>query len=162
MSKRNAASPISPNENCDVGPADTMRSTELGIDGAEESQADAAAGEGEKDGNEVKEDEVAVHDGSEEDIEDSQDVQAPKVAHDPGQPTERQRALHDLLHMLFRTWWQDCLQGQGKDRYHLRIQDESGVPRISIDYMLLKGFQIQEYLGLPSRTKKYAAHRVGR
>ena len=75
--------------------------------------------------------------GPEEDTERDYDVQQPKVLADPGQPTARQRALHDLLHMPFRTWCYDCLQGQGKDRYHLRLEDEGGVPRIAMDYMFL-------------------------
>ena len=131
-----AASPIRPTQNID-GLVDKEIGAGMGAGAARDMPVSATAGEEDNGDEKGKEDEKTMDDGPEEDIEDSQDVQQPKVAHDPGQPSARQRALHDLLHMPFRTWCQDCLQGQGKDRYHLRIQDESGVPRIAIDYMFL-------------------------
>ena len=69
--------------------------------------------------------------------EESAEIVAPKVARDPMQPTANQRALHDVLHIPFREWCAECVQGRGKDRYHLRIADESGVPRVAMDYMFI-------------------------
>ena len=65
------------------------------------------------------------------------EIVRPKVARNPMQPTERQRELHRMLHLPFRDWCAECVQGRGKDRYHLRIEDEDGVPRIGMDYMFL-------------------------
>ena len=108
---------------------------------SEEEQTDDAATEqpmvdGQV-GDRGKADSDEAQNGSEEDARSDVEVQKPKVAPDPGQPTARERALHDLLHMPFRTWCYDCLQGQGKDRYHLRLEEEDGVARIAMDYMFL-------------------------
>ena len=64
------------------------------------------------------------------------EVLPPKVYPDPGQPNATERALHEMLHMPYRSWCEDCVQGQGKDRYHLRLE-EDGVLRIAMDYMFL-------------------------
>ena len=53
--------------------------------------------------------------GPEEDIERNFEVQKPNTLADPGQPSASERAIHDMLHMPFRTWCYDCLPGQGKD-----------------------------------------------
>ena len=81
--------------------------------------------------------ENVAEDVLEADFERNYDFQQPKVLVDPGEPTAREKALHDLLHMPFQTWCYDCLQGQGKDRYHLRLEEEDGVARIAMDYMFL-------------------------
>ena len=138
ISASNAASPIRPQHIDGLAGGGKDRSTTSGKQEVDESVgAEAVVADGGISSEDGKEDEVTAQGGSGEDTEESQEVQVPKVATDPCQPTARARALHDLLHMPFRTWCYDCLQGQGKDRYHLRIQDESGVPRIAIDYMFL-------------------------
>ena len=109
----------------------------------EEKQGEMSDQESAAAGGEVRSDGVGRAEdaeiGPEEDDERNLNVQQPRVAADPGQPTARERALHDLLHMPFRTWCYDCLQGQGKDLYHLRLDDESGVPIIAMDYTFVDG-----------------------
>ena len=72
-----------------------------------------------------------------EEGESSAEVVKPVIARDPMMPTSRQRAMHDILHIRFREWYADCVQGRGKDRYHLRLIDESNVPIIGMDYMFI-------------------------
>ena len=123
---REAPSPIRPQQHID-GFGDGDQSAGSGERYVEKLSEAKAMAEEETNGEEGKEDREAAQSGSRRDTE-CQEVQVPKVAADPGQPTAREKALHDLLHMPFRTWCYDCLQGQGKDRYHLRIQDEDGCP----------------------------------
>ena len=56
---------------------------------------------------------------------------------DPGQPTMRERKLHNLTHMPFRAWCKNCVQGRGRDIYHGRCKEKSRVPRICMDFMFL-------------------------
>ena len=101
---RSEASPISPQDI--YGFAVAGRGT-----ADEERQGEVNGREGAAAGGEVKSDGVGRAEdaevGPEEDDERNFDVQQPRVAADPGQPTARERALHDLLHMPFRTWCYD-------------------------------------------------------
>ena len=117
---RQAANPIRPQQSIN-GFGEEDRSAKGGGTSVGKSVEAEARAQEEIGGDNGKKDDMAMQDGPEEDIEKCQEVQTPRVAADPGQPTAAARALHDMLHMPFRTWCYDCLQGQGKERYHLRI-----------------------------------------
>ena len=60
-----------------------------------------------------------------------------RVARDPGQPTARDRELHNVTHIPPRSWCDACMQGRGKDRYHKRRGDSEEVPRVGMDYAFI-------------------------
>ena len=67
--------------------------------------------------------------------DEAQEGHAPRLLPDPGRPTARERAIHEAIHIPFRAWCRECVLGRGRDRQHRRIEDEDGVPRVSMDYM---------------------------
>ena len=79
--------------------------------------------------------------GSQEEIaigeENSDEVECPRVAPDPGQPTARQVADHRLIHTPFRTWCQWCIMGRGKGPHHSRRHGESAVAIVGLDYFFI-------------------------
>ena len=74
--------------------------------------------------------------------DEAQEGHAPKLLPDPGQPTAREKEIHDAIHVPFRAWCRECVLGRGRDRQHRRVDDESGVPRVSMDYMFLSEYGI--------------------
>ena len=71
-----------------------------------------------------------------------QEGQAPRILRDPGQPTAQARAEHACTHIPFRAWCRECVLGRGRDRQHRRIEDEDGVPRVSMDYMFFTEYGV--------------------
>jgi len=80
-------------------------------------------------------------DGSQEEIaideETSDEVEIPRMAPDPGQPTARQLADHRLTHTPFRTWCQWCIMGRGRGPHHSRRLGESAVAIVGLDYFFV-------------------------
>ena len=52
----------------------------------------------------------------------------------PNEPTEQQRAQHNLTHLPFRSWREHCVRAKGKERQSKRNTDRQ--PVIQIDYSL--------------------------
>ncbi len=70
-------------------------------------------------------------------IEDEQeDIQVPKTAADPGQPTQRQVEDHRRFHIPYRLWCKWCVMGRGRGAPHRR-RGESAIPIIGIDYFFI-------------------------
>ena len=81
-------------------------------------------------GKAAKEDEV---------IEDEETL-IPKYMRDPGLPTPKERAEHDILHINYRPWCKFCVMGRGQSDHHTSVPKEAEdlqVPTISMDYMFL-------------------------
>ena len=56
----------------------------------------------------------------------------PKHCLDPNEPTEQQRAQHNLTHLPYRSWCEHCVRAKGKERQSKRNTDRQLV--IQIDY----------------------------
>ncbi len=70
-------------------------------------------------------------------IEDEQeDIQVPRTAADPGQPTLRQVEDHRRFHIPYRLWCKWCVMGRGRGAPHRR-RGESAIPIIGIDYFFI-------------------------
>ena len=87
--------------------------------------------------------------GSKEDLrigsdvdDEAQEGHAPRLFPDPGRPTAQQRAIHEAIHIPFRSRCRECVLGRGRDRQHRRIEDEDGVPRVSRDYMFFTEYGV--------------------
>ena len=63
-----------------------------------------------EDGENGNKEEMRIPDGGEA----PQEGQAPKVLRDPGQPTARQREIHECIHIPFRAWCRECVLGRGR------------------------------------------------
>ena len=50
----------------------------------------------------------------------------------PNEPTEQQRAQHNLTHLPYRSWCEHCVRAKGKERQSKRNTDRQ--PVIQIDY----------------------------
>ena len=97
----------------------------------EEENVDDAIGE-EREAGQGQED-----DGMEGDERIQEEAAVPKVARNPGQPTQRERELHEATHIPPRSWCTHCMQGRGKDHYHKRLENSNEAPRVGMDYMFL-------------------------
>ena len=69
--------------------------------------------------------------------DDSKEVVRPRIARNPGQPTQQEREAHNVTHIPIRSWCVHCMRGRGKDCYHKRLANSNEVPRIGMDYMFL-------------------------
>ena len=70
-----------------------------------------------------------------------EEAEVPKMARDPGQPSQLDRQLHKLTHCPYRSWCEHCVRGQAVGRQHRAVPIEksaSEVPRVIIDYAFLQ------------------------
>ena len=56
--------------------------------------------------------------GSKEDVrigsdvdDEAQEGHAPRLLSDPGRPSAQQRAIHEAIHIPFRSWCRECVLG---------------------------------------------------
>ena len=72
-------------------------------------------------------------DAEEAEVEDP----AVRAVPDPGEPSRKERAWHELTHLPFRSWCADCVSGRAPDDPHRRlVRAKTGVelPKVSVDY----------------------------
>ena len=60
-----------------------------------------------------------------------------KSLQEPGAPTERERKIHDLTHLPYRSWCWVCRMARGYTLAHLHSDEMSEVPIVAIDYFFL-------------------------
>ncbi len=67
-----------------------------------------------------------------------EDVVPPRVHIDPGQPTEKDVEEHrDAAHLPYRNWCPECVAGRGTGEQHRKSPEESKVPTIAFDYLII-------------------------
>ena len=67
------------------------------------------------------------------------EVARPKIARDPGQPTEKEREEHNVLHMPYRSWCEDCVRGRKKNPAHLHeVYEPPEGPEVGADYGFMR------------------------
>ena len=57
----------------------------------------------------------------------------------PGQPTEAERARHDVTHMPKADWCEHCTKGKGKDRDHKRLDHDRAISQLDYSYLKSDG-----------------------
>ena len=67
----------------------------------------------------------------------AQQVQQPRIARTPREPTSEERRIHDITHIPMRPWCRHCMRRRCKDTYHVRLKYVEEVPRIGMDYTYL-------------------------
>ena len=85
-------------------------------------------------------------------IEEEEETEAPRYAHDPLQPTARQIAEHRVNHIPYRTWCQWCVLGRGRGQPHKRTPG-STVPVIGLDYFFITPHGVKSTLELAEWLK---------
>ena len=68
--------------------------------------------------------------------ENGDDVEIPKMAKDPGQPTTRQVGEHKIVHVPYRSWCKWCVLGRGRGIQH-RGTTQSLISLIGLDYFYI-------------------------
>ena len=60
---------------------------------------------------------------------------------DPGAPTAKEVAEHEITHLPHRSWCAACVSGRSRDRSHRRLhhREQSSVPTIVFDYGFMGG-----------------------
>jgi hypothetical protein len=96
-----------------------------------------AADEMREDGGEIIADELDEEQGDED-----EEGQQPKVMRAPKAPTKLEREEHEATHLPFRSWCTHCLRGRGRNKPHQRQAveadvDAQKVPKISMDYFFM-------------------------
>ena len=71
-----------------------------------------------------------------ETVENAEEGVVPKVVPSPGMPSARDRAIHDITHIPYRSWCDHCVRGRGRNRQHKMCgaYGSSTVSRIHMDY----------------------------
>ena len=69
-------------------------------------------------------------------IEDEQEVDPAKIAHNPRQPTELELEEHRVDHTPYRSWCKWCVMARGRGEPHCSAPG-SRAPRIGIDYFYI-------------------------
>ena len=111
------------------------------VDGAQESEVDRWLI------NAVDEDEDECNaDEAIGDEEETEGAIEPVALRDPGQPTAKERAEHELTHQPPRPWCDFCSGGRGQHDHHRAIPDpeslrEAAIPTISLDYCFMADFE---------------------
>eukprot|EP00972_Heterocapsa_arctica_P111832 16428332-Heterocapsa_arctica.AAC.1 len=54
------------------------------------------------------------------------------------EPTESERAAHELVHIPYAPWSTCCVSGRGKDNPHRQATGDICVPLLQLDYSYLK------------------------
>ena len=75
-----------------------------------------------------------------EETEEEDEVQQPRVRRAPKEPTKAERERHEALHLPYREWCRHCVRGRGRNRPHRKQtggEEENKVPRVTIDYFFM-------------------------
>ena len=99
---------------------------------------------------------------------ESAEAQRAHVATDPGMPTAKEIAEHEITHLPHRSWCAACVAGRSRDRPCKRLnhRDTCQVPTIVFDYGFMGGKNEAEIASIPVvrdvDTKMLFAHVVPR
>ena len=71
--------------------------------------------------------------------EEGEEWRKPKTLTSPMRVTAEERALHELIHMLYKPWCKYCVWARARNMSHSEKLkgSEGGVPRVSMDYNLM-------------------------
>ena len=72
---------------------------------------------------------------------ESAEAEKAQVVKDPGMPTAREIAEHEITHLPHRSWCAACVAGRSRDRPHKRLnnRDNCQVPTIVFNYGFMGG-----------------------
>ena len=99
---------------------------------------------------------------------ESTEAKRPQVVKDPGTPTAKEIAEHEITHLPHRSWCASCVAGRSRDRQHKRLhgREQGSVPTVVFDYGFMGGKEDAEIASIlvlrDVDTKMLFAHVVPR
>ena len=67
--------------------------------------------------------------------EDAEDLESKNMSPDPGAPSQEEIDEHEVDHMPYRSWCEECVKGRGTGESHKTSKTESKVPVVAFDYL---------------------------
>ena len=98
-------------------------------------------------------------DGQQEEISDgeAEDMAPKKVAPDPGLPSPEEIDEHEVDHVPYRRWCEECVRGRGTGEPHGPSDGTHIVPIVEFDYIFVTNKEIYRREELDDEAMKKAA-----
>ena len=68
---------------------------------------------------------------------EAEDMAPKRISPDPGLPTEAEIDDHEVDHVPFRRWCEECVEGRGTGEQHRSREGPHAVPTIAFDYLFV-------------------------
>jgi hypothetical protein len=76
---------------------------------------------------------------SEDEVHPAEEARKVKVVRDPSAPTKAERDAHEAIHLPFRVWCTDCINGRRDNPPHIRTPNAViEVPEVLFDYCFVR------------------------
>ena len=75
--------------------------------------------------------------GEEAEDEEEHGTRVARRRLDPREPTDEERRDHEMTHLPYRSWCEDCVKGRGKEEDCRRTMREADFPEVSFDFCFL-------------------------
>ena len=88
---------------------------------------------------------------------EAEDIAPKRISLDPGLPTEAEVDDHEVDHMPFRRWCEECVAGRGTGEQHRSREGQHAMPTIAVDYLFVTNKKIlrrEELEGEAEEVKK--------
>ena len=88
---------------------------------------------------------------------EAEDIAPNRISLDPGLPTEAEVDDHEVDHMPFRRWCEECVAGRGTGEQHRSREGQHAMPTIAFDYLFVTNKKIlrrEELEGEDEEVKK--------
>ena len=101
-------------------------------------------------------------DGQQEEISDgeAEDMAPKKIAPDPGLPSPEEIDEHEVDHVPYRRWCEECVQGRGTGEPHGPSEGTHTVPVVEFDYLFITNREIYRREELDDEAVKKAAVKI--
>ena len=85
---------------------------------------------------------------------EAEDMAPKRVAPDPGMPSPEEIDEHEVGHVPYRQWCEECVQGRGTGEPHGPSMGEHAVPVVEFDYLFASQKEIYTREELDEETMK--------
>ena len=101
-------------------------------------------------------------DGQQEEISDgeAEDMAPKKIAPDPGMPSPEEIEEHEVDHVPYRRWCEECVRGRGTGEPHGPSDGAHSVPVVEFDYLFVTNKEIYRREELDDEAMKKAAVKI--
>ena len=101
-------------------------------------------------------------DGQQEEISDgeAEDMAPKKIAPDPGMPSPEEIEEHEVDHVPYRRWCEECVRGRGTGEPHGPSDGAHIVPVVEFDYVFVTNKEVYRREELDDEAMKKAAVKI--
>ena len=64
----------------------------------------------------------------------SEETRTPAMTNDPHALSQKEKELHEMTQLPYRSWCRKCVFGRGKEMLHWRNKDEKVMPEVHLDF----------------------------